>query len=94
MMQDPFSDEIFYLTIPELGAEGREVTLVNWLVPQGERVIAGERIAELLVASVLFHLEASRDGRLSAYLVPTGSTVSTGQRIAVINPVEEAGEQD
>ncbi len=89
MTQDPFPDEIQQVTVPDLGIENRPVSLVNWLVPPDAKVIAGERIAELLVDSTLFHLESEHNGRLKKYLVPSGVVVQTGDFIAEIE-VQEA----
>ena len=85
MTQDPFSHAVSQVAVPNLGANQRSITLVNWLVATGSFVIAGERIAELLVDSVLFHLESDVDGKLERVLVPTGSQVKVGQAIAEIS---------
>lgn len=84
MTQDPFLPSVQTVTVPELGAQGEPIWLVNWLVPTGSSVIRGERIAELLVDSVLFHLEADCNGQLLRYCVPTGRQVVTGEVLAEI----------
>ncbi len=84
MTQDPFFKELQQVIVPEMGAEKRPVFLANWLVSPGAKVIAGERIAELLVDSVLFLLESEHNGTLKKYLIPSGTQVQTGEAIAEI----------
>lgn len=84
MTQDPFSQSVSHVVVPKLGVDRQPITLVNWLVSPGSSIIAGERIAELLVDSILFHLESEYDGKLERLLVPTGSQVKAGEAIAEI----------
>lgn len=84
MTQDPFSSDKYLLRVPPLGTGDRPVRLVNWLVSVGAKVISGERVAELLVDSVLFHLESDVNGTLAEFLVPTGRQVAEGEPIATL----------
>lgn len=68
--------------VPNLYSEGVPIKHMNWTTPIGSSVIAGERIAELLIDSVLFHLESDGEGILTKYLVPSGAIVEEGQAIA------------
>ena len=74
------------MKVPNLHSGGAPIKLMNWTTPVGSQVITGERIAELLIDSVLFHLEADNDGTLKRYLVPSGATVVEDQSIAEIEP--------
>ncbi len=85
MMQDPFSQGVSLVVVPNLGVDQRAATLTNWLVAPGSSIIAGERIAELLVDSILFHLESEFDGKLERLLAPTGAQVKAGEPIAEIS---------
>jgi pyruvate/2-oxoglutarate dehydrogenase complex dihydrolipoamide acyltransferase (E2) component len=84
MTQDPFSQGVSLIVVPDLGVSQQPITLVNWLVSPGSSIIAGERIAELLVDSILFHLESEFDGKLERLLAPTGSQVKAGESIAEV----------
>ncbi len=85
MTQDPFSQGVSLIVVPDLGVGQQPITLVNWLVSPGSSIIAGERVAELLVDSILFHLESEFDGELERLLAPTGSKVKAGDAVAEIS---------
>lgn len=89
MTQDPFFPDKYLLRVPTLGTGDRPVRLVNWLVSVGAKVISGERVAELLVDSVLFHLESDVNGTLTEFLVPTGREVFEGEPIATLTVTPE-----
>ena len=72
------------MKVPNLYSEDVPIKLMNWTTPIGSSVIIGERIAELLIDSVLFHLESDGEGILTKYLVPSGAIVEEGQAIAEI----------
>ncbi|MBT5017578.1 MAG: hypothetical protein HON04_02410, partial [Planctomicrobium sp.] len=82
MTQPPFSSDIHLVKVPNLYSEGVPIKLMNWTTPIGSPVIVGERIAELLIDSILFYLESDGEGILSKYLVPSGAIVKEGQAIA------------
>ena len=79
--QDAFRDTTF-ICVPELSARNQKITLTNWLVAPGAALIEGERVAELLVGSVLFHVESENDGTLVRFLVGNGTELREGQPIA------------
>jgi pyruvate/2-oxoglutarate dehydrogenase complex dihydrolipoamide acyltransferase (E2) component len=89
MRQDAFSRSI-ELTVPELGAQGDPIQMVNWLVPVGARVISGERIVELLTQGTLLQLEASVDGVLAEQSARPGTFVQTHDVIGRIVVSESA----
>lgn len=84
MTQPPFPPGIHLVKVPQLHAGTTPIKLINWTTPVGSQVIIGERIAELLIDSVLFHLEADANGTLTKYLVPSGAIVAEGKAIAEI----------
>lgn len=52
------------LIVPDLGLGPTRLVLSLWLVPEGSRVAAGDRVVELLADGVTIDLEAPVDGRL------------------------------
>ncbi len=53
------------IILPNLGAGDQEIRLVQWLVESGDNVIEGDRVAEVLVGGILFHVSSPADGVLS-----------------------------
>ena len=82
--QDANSRDAEQLVVPELGVVNSPIVIVGWLVAPGAELIAGERVAELLADSVLFHMESSVNGRLARILKGTGSCVEVGDAIAEV----------
>lgn len=84
-MQDPFLNPTCPIIVPDLGSEpSTPILLVNWLVSPGDSLIAGERVAELLIDSCLFHLESEHCGQLAEVFVPRGAKVRVGESIAAV----------
>jgi pyruvate/2-oxoglutarate dehydrogenase complex dihydrolipoamide acyltransferase (E2) component len=88
MRQDAFSRTVD-LIVPELGAKGAPIHLVNWLVPPRAAVISGERIVELLTQGTLLQLEAAVDGILIEQRVSPGTLVQTNDVIGQIAVSED-----
>jgi len=71
------------IVVPEL--EGAtEVTLGAWLRRAGERVEAGDPIAEALTDKVNAEIESPYTGVIEELLVEVGGPISPGQPIARI----------
>ena len=88
MRQDPFpSRSLQDVLVPDLGAGDEPIRFVTWLVP-GASVIPGERIAELLTAGSVFHLEAAAEGVLVDRRAQPGDSVASGAVIARIELTE------
>jgi pyruvate/2-oxoglutarate dehydrogenase complex dihydrolipoamide acyltransferase (E2) component len=64
--------------VPELDSPTSPVQFVQWLVDPGTTLHTGDRIAELLVAGVVFHLSAPVDGVLSRATVRAHTPVGIG----------------
>ena len=73
------------IVIPPLG-EVEEVRVVRWLREVGDRVDAGEAVAEVESEKATFVIEAPTAGRLYAIIVPEGRTAAPGE---VIGKIEE-----
>jgi pyruvate/2-oxoglutarate dehydrogenase complex dihydrolipoamide acyltransferase (E2) component len=72
------------VTIPDVGMGVTEVTIVSWLKQVGDRVEAGEAIAEMETAKSTVEVEAPAAGVLSQILVKVDETVDVGVQIATI----------
>lgn len=75
------------IVVPPLG-DVAEVKVVRWLVDVGERVEAGEAVAEVEAEKATFVIEAPGSGRLCAILVPEGRVAHPGE---AIGKIEEKG---
>jgi pyruvate dehydrogenase E2 component (dihydrolipoamide acetyltransferase) len=70
--------------IPRTGYGANEPVVGNWVKVEGDRVQAGEVIAEVEAEKAVVHLEAPASGVLLRILHPAGDTVPVGKPIAVI----------
>ena len=73
------------ITVPDLGFDGEPVLVGQWLVTPGDEVVAGDRLCELLCASVLFYAEAETGGTFAEAAVRSGSSVGAGQHLGSLN---------
>ena len=72
------------IIVPDLGFGEEPVRVGEWLVSPGDKVVAGDRLVELLCASVLFYAEAEDGGRFVLAGVRSGETVVAGAKIGVL----------
>lgn len=86
MTSPPRDTGLLPVTVPELDDRSQPLLLVQWLVDPGAKVHAGGRIAELLVAGVVFHLASPNDGVLQRMSVSAHSPVRIGDVLAWIRP--------
>lgn len=75
--------------VPELDSRTRPLQLVQWLVDPGASVHAGDRIAELLVAGIVFHLPSPADGVIIRVVIRAHSRVGIGDVLGWIEPTPE-----
>jgi pyruvate dehydrogenase E2 component (dihydrolipoamide acetyltransferase) len=81
------------VTMPQMGADMTEGTLVRWVKQVGESVTRGEIIAEIETDKATVELEAYESGTLIKHIVAEGETVPVGEVIGLIgDPSEMAGE--
>ncbi len=76
------------LTMPQMGYDMQEGTVVRWLKAEGSNVELGEPVAEIETDKAVVEFESYAAGVLQTILVEEGTTVPVGQPIAVVG--EEA----
>ena len=80
----------FEVTMPQMGADMTEGTLVRWVKQVGDQVNRGEIIAEIETDKATVELEAFESGVLQKHVVAEGETVPVGQVIALLGAAGEA----
>ncbi|MEO1991270.1 MAG: hypothetical protein ABGW78_04995 [Pirellulales bacterium] len=85
---DSKKDERIPLVMPDFMVD-QPIKLSLWLVSCGERVLYGDRIAEILVGAATFDLEAPISGRLMCQNVEEDDVVATGMILAEFAPLED-----
>ncbi|MCZ2527564.1 biotin/lipoyl-containing protein, partial [Streptomyces sp. HB2AG] len=78
-------------TMPALGADMEEGTLLEWLVHPGDRVHRGEVVAVIETAKSTVEIESFDEGTVERLLVGPGTRVPVGAPLAVIAPGAAAG---
>ena len=78
------------IQMPKLSDTMTEGTLVAWKKKKGDKVSAGDVIAEIETDKATMEWESPEDGVLSEIYVEEGGKVEVGQRIAFIGDKDEA----
>ncbi len=78
------------ISMPKLGSDMAEGTLVRWVRHEGETVEKGQVLAEIETDKATVEVESSFSGVVLKHLVEQGSIVPVGTPIAVVG---EAGEK-
>lgn len=78
------------VTMPQMGADMTEGTLVRWVKQVGEAVQRGEIIAEIETDKATVELEAFDSGTVLKHVVEEGETVPVGEVIALLGEPDEA----
>ncbi len=77
------------LTMPQMGYDMQEGTVVRWLIEEGAEVKIGDPVAEIETDKAVVEFESYAAGILHRILVPEGSTVPVGQTIAIVGAADE-----
>lgn len=80
----------FEVTMPQMGADMTEGTIVKWLKSVGDNVTRGEMIAEIETDKANVELEAFESGTLLKVIAEEGEVVPVGEVIAVLGAANEA----
>lgn len=70
------------IAVPELGSD--RIAFSLWHAAAGDRVTAGDRVAELLLPGAVFDVPAPATGVLAERAAQPGDALSTGQVIGVV----------
>src|SRR5438105_11994231 len=82
------------IQMPKLDARMKEGTLVAWKKKKGDKVSAGDVIAEIETDKATMEWESPEDGTLTEIYVEEGGKVEVGQRIAFIGEEGEAAPKE
>ena len=77
------------LTMPQMGYDMQEGTVVRWLIEEGAEVKIGDPVAEIETDKAVVEFESYAAGILHRILVPEGLTVPVGQAIAIVGAADE-----
>ncbi len=77
------------VTMPKLGFDMREGTLVKWLKREGDSVNKGEVIAEIETDKATVEVEAYASGVIKGIFAHEGDVLPIGEPIAVIGSADE-----
>ncbi len=80
---------VFEVTMPQMGADMTEGTLVRWLKSAGDTVVRGDILAEIETDKATVELEVFEAGAIRQLVAGEGETVPVGEVIALLG---EAGE--
>ena len=72
------------ITMPKLGFDMQEGTLVRWVKSEGESINKGDVLAEIETDKATVEVESSASGVVRRLLVDQGAVVPIGAAIAVI----------
>jgi pyruvate dehydrogenase E2 component (dihydrolipoamide acetyltransferase) len=72
------------VTMPKLGFDMAEGTLIRWVVAEGESISKGAILAEIETDKATVEVESSYEGILARHLVSEGDVVPVNTPIAVI----------
>src|SRR5512142_1834860 len=77
------------ISMPKLGFDMAEGTLVRWVKNEGENVNKGDVLAEIETDKATVEVESSASGVVRKLLVNEGSVVPVGDPIAVVGSADE-----
>jgi len=78
------------LTMPKMGSNILEGTIIEWKKKEGERVEKGESICVIKARKIAFEVEAPESGILAKIIAKEGDTVPVGGPLAyILQPGEE-----
>src|SRR5215210_7134558 len=78
------------IQMPKLSDTMTEGTLVTWRKKKGDKVSAGEVIAEIETDKATMEWESPEDGTLTEIYVEEGGKVNVGDKIGFIGEPDEA----
>jgi len=77
------------ITMPKLGFDMAEGTLIRWVKSEGDQVIKGDILAEIETDKATVEVEAQSSGIMRKHVIPEGAIVPVGSVIAVLGDADE-----
>ncbi len=77
------------VTMPSMGADMTEGTIVKWLKAEGDAVERGDKLAEIETDKTVVEMEAYAGGLLRRIVVAEGGRVPVGELIAYIGDADD-----
>jgi len=81
------------ISMPKLGFDMAEGTLIRWVKNEGENINKGDILAEIETDKATVEVESSASGVVRKLLVEEGSVVPVGDPIAVVGSADEKIEE-
>jgi len=72
------------ITMPSMGADMTEGTIVKWLKNEGDKVSKGDKLAEIETDKTVVEMESYNEGILKKILAKEGTKIGVGKTIAYI----------
>jgi pyruvate/2-oxoglutarate dehydrogenase complex dihydrolipoamide acyltransferase (E2) component len=72
------------ILVPDLDLTGMPIKLSGWLAGIGDRVVEGDRVAEILCGPALIDLESPATGVLAEQLAGVDDLLAVGQTIGIV----------
>lgn len=73
------------VNVPELRTGSEPLSIGAWLADEGEQIVAGDLIVEVLIPGITVDVFAESSGRLVQIVKAVGCHVATGETIAWID---------
>ena len=78
------------VTMPAMGADMTEGTVVKWLKSEGDAVARGDKLAEIETDKTVVEMESYSEGILRQIILGDGSKVPVGTLLAYVGDLEDA----
>lgn len=78
------------VTMPSMGADMTEGTIVKWLKAEGDQVKRGDKLAEIETDKTVVEMESYHEGLLRKQVAAEGELVAVGKVIAYIGAADDA----
>ncbi len=72
------------ITLPKLGFDMQQGTLIHWCKAEGEAVMKGDMLVKVETDKATIEIEAPYSGVVARHLVEKGAVVPVGAAIAIV----------
>jgi pyruvate/2-oxoglutarate dehydrogenase complex dihydrolipoamide acyltransferase (E2) component len=81
------------IILPTLGTYDEPVRVNGWFIDEGDWVVTGDILVELLVAGITFDVAAESTGRLLEISKPLDSSIKSGETLGWIDSTASDAEE-